>query len=195
MLIEHYKEVSNRKWMLVFYHKFVKNEDLFKNKTEALFSNTENKYSILSKINPSFRINGRYEFLLEYPRFQGYFNHWSQRINPINAQPNEDNGYKPINISWTNQSWHGLALSSTSNTLIDGSPYNETWFYSIGSITNWGNTIPSYVDLYLFPESERSKYITTEVMLWIRVYSEQSKCLHQKSYLNMVYFIIYLVVS
>ena len=176
MVIEHYKEASNRRWILVFYHNFSSDKDLFKNKTEALLTNQENKFSILGKIKPSFRINGRYEFLLEYPGIEGYFNHWSQTKNPVNAKPNEENGYKPINVSWEGLSWHGLSLSSSEGTLIDGSPYSGGWFYSIGLMKNWFNMIPSFVDFPSLPEKEKEKYRTTQVKLWIRIYSEQSKC-------------------
>lgn len=194
MPIEHYKEVSNRRWLLVFYHNFNKTEDLFKNKSEAILTNQENKYSILGKIKPSFRIKGRYEFLLEYPKFEGYFNHWSQTKNPVLAKPNEDNGYKPINISWTDNGWHGLAVSSSSCTFIDGSPLRDDWFYSIGLMCNWNNAIPSYIEIGPMSAEEKEKYRTKQVKLWIRIPSEQSKC-HRRDTFAHSYLFVALVIT
>ena len=174
----HYKSFKGRKWLLVFYHKLESDENLFASNEEALFTSQENKYSILKIIDSSFAVHGKYEFLLEYPKFKNEYNHWTQTVNPIKAQSNADNGYKPIHISWSSCGWHGLALtssSSSSNAFIDGSPFeDDTWFYAIGQKTNWHDSIPSF-------KEEIKKYATNEVKLWIRVSREQSKCPQRRS--------------
>ena len=118
--MDNFKVFNNRKWLLIFHHKYEAEKDLFKNEKEVLSSKTENKFSILGSIDKTFRINRKYEFLLEYPGREGY-NQWTQTKNPIFAEHMKENGYKPISISWNNLSWHGLSRSSATNqTFIHG---------------------------------------------------------------------------
>ena len=176
MTIDHYKEALGRKWILVFYHKYENSGDLFVNNDEALNTNQANKYSILGKINKGFRNNGKYEFLLEYPKFPEEYNHWTQTKNPINAQPNTENGYKPIKVSWTGEDWHGLSLSSSTSSFIDGSPFSDFWFYAIGQKGNWADAIAAFKDIKGLNETDKNKYLVYEVKLWIRIDFGRSTC-------------------
>ena len=196
MTIDHYKERLGRQWILVFYHKYESSSDLFVSDEEALDTKQTNKYSILGKIDYHFRIKGKYEFLLEYPKFPEDYNHWTQTKNPIHAQHDTENGYRPIKVSWTDCSWHGLSLSSsTSTTFIDGTPFAGGWFYSIGLKESWFDSIPAFIDLYGLSELDKSKYIVHEVKLWIRINSEQSKCYCHRKITPIVSIIISMLIS
>ena len=190
-----YKEIFNRKWILVFYHKFENDQDLFKSKEEALQTNQPKKYSILGKIDTRYAISREYEFLLEYPKFAGYYNHWAQTKNPIFANAKQDNGYREINISWNENYWKELALSSSGYTLIDGSPYDDTWFYSIGLYDNWRDAIPANIELGNYPENQRKKYTVREALLWIRILFRDSKCYCRTHFINLFPFSLILLLS
>ena len=128
------EELRNISWTLIFHHNV--SGGFFKTHKEALFSFKPDKYSILGYIDDSFKINDKFEFVLIYPENPGY-NHWTQKINPIHAQPNENNGYEEINCSWKSNSWKGLSISSYSpSTFLDGSPFVSSCFYAIGQIHN-----------------------------------------------------------
>ena len=190
-----YKDIFNIKWKLVFYHKFENNADLFKDEAEAKQTNQAKKYSILGKIDSRYQINKEYEFLLEYPKFAGYFNHWAQTKNPIYANANEDNGYRAINVSWTENDWRGLAKSSSGNTYIDGSPFNSSWFYSIGLYNNWKNAIPANLELGNYEESQKENYTVREVLLWIRILSRESKCYCRTHSISLITYALVLMIS
>ena len=152
---------TNNSWVLIFHHDSSKG--FFSSKKEARYSLNPHKFSLLSRLNEGFKIEGRFEFLLKYPQFTGQ-NHWTQTVNPVEAQPNEDIGYEGINISWSINYWGGLALSSTERTLIDGSPYADTWFYAIGTVSSsYPNQIPGPYWEY------QGVSVINMVDLWIRV--------------------------
>ena len=52
-------------WELIFFHNS-SNYEYFETE-EAYFCNETNKFSIIGLIDDSFRYNGYYEYLLEYP--------------------------------------------------------------------------------------------------------------------------------
>ena len=124
--------VFNNSWSLVFHHEY--DAGLFRSKRDALFSTKKGRFSVLGKINENFKVNGKFEFLLEYPPFSGY-NQWYQTINPIHAKPNEENGYEEISCTWKVNEWHGLSLSNNTFCLIDGSPFGDTFFTRLDSFT------------------------------------------------------------
>ena len=122
--------------MLVFYHNATGGH-LFSNESEAIHTDSFQKYSVLDKINTDFLINGKYEFLLEYPGINGY-NRWRQSLNPLHdIEQNgcQAKGYEPIQVQWTVKSFGGLVRSSqVANNLIDGSAgVLDHWWYSIGN--------------------------------------------------------------
>ena len=126
-----YVEVDSS-WFLIFRHNITEG-GVFKSKEEAKFSLKKGKFSLLSKVDDSFKVEDKFEFLLRYPPYDGY-QHWTQKTNPLYSPPGVENHYAPIQCSWSDSSWHGLSLSSDANTLIDGSPFDNTWFYSIGMV-------------------------------------------------------------
>lgn len=156
-----YPKVFNDSWFLIFHHDAT--HGMFHSKEQAKYSLDPNKFSLLKRIDDSFKIDGSFEFLLMYPNLTGQ-NHWRQTVNPIHAEPNQENGYQEVNVSWKSNNWHGLAVSNLRQTYLDGSPFNgSTWFYSIGT-TKYLNhvTIPG-------PEWSAGGKDFYEVNLWIRI--------------------------
>ena len=132
------KNFLDLNWLLIFYHDS-HGAQFFKEK-EAHYNIQKNKFSLFDKINDSFKIVNEsnihvYEFLLEYPEIDG-FNRWQQVLFPSDPRTRSESiGYNPLNISWTDTNFEGMALSSaTSLTFIDGSPKDRnTWHFAIGS--------------------------------------------------------------
>jgi len=161
------KEEYNAKWMKIFYH-YSGSGDYFANNIEALNSNTSNKFSILNKLNEKYQVNGKYEFLLQYPEVSG-FNRWKQSYLPyddIEILGNKAIGYEPVSISWSERKWGGLVRSNyPDRTTIDGSAGHSNWYYSIGTIKDewWPKKIPGPAIDYDNP------YYVERVSLWIRV--------------------------
>jgi len=147
------KEAYGRKWLKIFYHDTMTGI-YFDSFSHAMFSQDPNRYSIFSLITSSFKTEGYYEFLLEYPELSG-FNQWRQNNLPWQEEkiPSQiAGGYTPISISWNSSYWGGLVRSNDyhttvygSITLLDGSPGTDLWYYAIGCINpsvHWHPNMP-----------------------------------------------------
>ena len=156
------KSTYDAHWLKIFYHNS-SNGVYFNNSNDSIFIDTKQKYSILQKIDDSFKYNNKFEFLLEYPELSGY-NRWRQNINPINDIEklgiSPANGYEPVQISWNLSIWGGLVKSIYTCSLLDGSVGATTWWFSIGCYYGcWtGEKFPG-------PNSIE----VTQVYLWIRI--------------------------
>ena len=145
-------------WVLVFLHD--SSTGLYYSNTEVLSTSSQYKYSILNYLE-DFKYQGVWEFLLEYPELQGY-NRWNQSSNPTKSTSVTD--YNPIHITWDINDWNGLALSSTSNTFIDGSPTSNSFFYSIGLYRQWRESIPGPYNI-----TDDEYEAIHKVLLWARI--------------------------
>jgi len=146
-------------WLKIFYHNSA-GSVYFSSRSEALYTIGTKKYSILNKLNASFKVDGVYEFLLEYPEKTGY-NRWRQAKLPMNnpeVTGKTAEGYTPIHIDWDGMYWGGLVLSSNTNTLLDGSSGTTHFWYSIGETSN------SYKPNFPGPAT-----VVNQCYLWIRV--------------------------
>ena len=153
--------------ILVFFHNAT-NGIRFNDFEEAKRCNAKDKYSALYKISPSYRVNGKYEFLLEYK--EGFV-HWRQSNNPLHETEQGTasvKGYYFVNKSVkTLGAFGGLARTNAQNlgcisTLLDGITRDSNWWYSIGTIHScesmWNdNVIPGPIQSVNY------------VKLWIRV--------------------------
>lgn len=142
-------------WILIFHHDST--FGMFSRYSEARYSMNKNKFSVIGRIDDSFKINEKFEFMLKYPNISGQ-NHWTQTVNPIHAQPNV-----LVNDTWFSNNWHGLSLSNDKeSTFIDGSPFNsDTCYYAIGCM---------YKSLYIpGPEWSLEGKQFTQVDLYIKV--------------------------
>ena len=139
----------------------------FKNDYECLFSNEENKYSLLGYINDQFRVQGSFVFLLEYPETPCHY-FFSQEVNPIFTTPDNVEGFTPYSSNCSsNLKFIGLNRNNYQNAAyLDGIVTNPSnswyWFFGIGQKTTWGghDQIPGYISSY--------SPIILEVNLWMQ---------------------------
>ena len=93
----HITKKNGINWLLIFYHN-TKNQDYFVVESLFLFSNTPTMFSLWGLITEEFKIDGYYEFLLEYPDYDG-FNQWKQSKFPLDVQEvNEEILITPSNV-------------------------------------------------------------------------------------------------
>lgn len=139
------------------------------NFSHAINCDSENMYSILHMLNDKYKINGKFEFLLEYPELGGC-NRWKQSLNPLFDTDDSAQavGYEGINISWSVTQWGGLVRSSQKSfTVLDGSCGSVNWHYAIGVYkgNSYSNTqCPPLGDCFPGPSS-----INRVVLLWVRI--------------------------
>ena len=137
------KIFSNDLFVRIFYHnvEIDHGDDTFFNEKDIIFSNKKHKFCVISSIIDEFKIDGKYEFIIEYPNDE--LLRWQQTTKPLDSVT--DTGYTPINVPYSGFS--GLAKSSDrEETFIDGSPGNSinNWYFAIGSKRAWMDGIPPY---------------------------------------------------
>ena len=161
--IKIYARKYDANWLLLNYINIAKSP-LWESLQQANYSIEKYRYSILSLMDNSYKINNNeFEFLLEYPDLKGY-NRWYQQSNPLEEYegnspgPKSARGYREHTITYNNGYWGGLVRSSDPGTLLDGSTYHHYTFYSIGSTYFHNGGIPAYYDVAVL-----------ETSLWVRV--------------------------
>ena len=160
------KEFDGNLFVRVFYHsiKANKGEDAWFNTKDIIFSNKKHKFSVIPSLIYDFRINEKYEFIIEYPNEEHYV-HWRQATNPIENVSSVS--YEPLNDYFP--TFQGLARSShTDCTFIDGTPgfTRNYWHYSIGAMTAHEGLIPSPLKI---DGTKVIACLTDEVTLWMKV--------------------------
>ena len=159
-----YMLMLNRLWLQVFYHNCTYG-DYFTSLDQVRDSHTARKFSILGSIGTSFKIKGKYEFLLDIPGMPG-FNQWRQSVFPFDAQVTstaESNGYEPVKLSWRGAFVNGIGLTNSGCSYLDCSAGNNSaWWFPIGCIKYY--TIPNTMPLI-----SSIDYQGPEIRLWIRV--------------------------
>ena len=163
-----YKLERNSIWLLLFHHDVTIGEFFYSRaESKKCFNYTKGKYSILYTLNNEYRINEKFEFLLEYPEINKS-NQWRQSNNPLHQTfvGNENvTGYEPINIQLSESHWHGLhKVNNEQVTLLAGS-YNGDWFYSIGTVSK------EFSPCFPGPGT-KSKIVS----LWVKIRGEPNKC-------------------
>ena len=182
-------------WLLIFDNTIENKSDLFTGSKEVLYSNTERKFSRLGFATAhrrNFLISGKYEFIMDYPNDNQTY-HWTQTVFPTLAKPSQENGFIGIDPQSAPNNWHGLALSNSSATMLDGSPFRSTWFYPIGQYNYYA---PNGNINYCIPNTQSGHICVSRVLLWIKlnIYSLDHTC-HRKlrynsfSLLNMLMII------
>ena len=102
-------------------------------------------YSILDQMDEIASAD-HFEFRMLWPDNTISINHWTQTSNPLLSSNVED--YTAIDIGCLTNGWRGLALSSSPNSLIDGTEGVDEW-YGIGTLSGGiqnGCGTGSYVD-------------------------------------------------
>lgn len=152
------KSFGGARWARIFYHNNKKGTVLFTSLAECKNIQTADKYSRLGLLDSgnTYKINGKYEFLLQYPIDDpSHYNRWKQTNAPQNEfitrseTGGQVTGYEAVHIDWTSNYWGGLERNNTSTTSysptwLDGSVGHGNWFYAIGSASTHGRGIPSY---------------------------------------------------
>ena len=153
------KKFMNAKWLRVLHHNTLGGTLFWNAKAQVLTEggyDSIHKQSILYNLEKYKNKSGQYEFLLEYSDIEGY-NRWIQTSNPVTTS--EDvTGYKEVKTYWTKGNWYGLALSTSSGTVIDGNK-GSSWWYAVGAISAHQNGVPA-------ANSTISKGTTS---LWVRI--------------------------
>ena len=105
---------------------------LFNSIEDAKYYNSVHRFSILSLIDDSYKVNNLYEMLIEYPQIP-FYTRFTQVTNPNTNTTNT--GFK--HISGQNVSnFQGLARSAdVTETYLDGTPsvYTPDWWFAIGT--------------------------------------------------------------
>lgn len=165
------KSFDGARWARIFYHNNRNGTVLFTSLAECKNTQTADKYSRLGLLDSgdTYKINGKYEFMLTYPIDDpGHYNRWKQTNAPQNEYNTQTTsgtqvtGYEAVHIDWTNNHWGGLErnksdVSSINPTWLDGSVGHGNWFYAIGSSAIHARGIPSYSST------------PSVVELWIRI--------------------------
>ena len=162
---KYYRIINESIWMLIMRHN-CENGDKYKGNKALYNTRNLNKYSVISKINPNtMKINGKYEFLAEYPNYQKGYNHWRQTNNPIHEEETATNvsGFEPIHTDIYNWFWCGLSKSSNTNTLLDGTNIKGNWNYAFGTYVLYDEYVPTNID-----------HGTKDLFLWLKLPSISS---------------------
>ena len=157
-------------WLLIFHHN-ITGPVHFANEDEALNCHEFQKYSILSSISDDMKINGKFEFMLQYGSSKTKFNWWLQDKNPLHeSEEGKDkaDGFIAKQLDYNVKNFGGLAKTSLKyqgciNCLLNGLFDDSLWYYGIGQYKScyedWQDSIP--VD-----EFGKGEQI---VDLWLRV--------------------------
>ena len=154
----------NALWLLLLHHNSIEG-GFFKNKEEAKFSLNKSRYSIISKLNEISKIDGKYEFLLEYPISNyGKYNRWTQSNDPLletcprgTTQNVTGFEYSHLDFNSADCRFGGLRTHPDS-TLLSGQSYCNSWNFAIGATSKeFSPSIPG-----------NCKSIK-EVNLWVRI--------------------------
>lgn len=158
-------------WARIFYHNVDEGAVMFDSVSEALNTQTTNKYSRLYLISDDTTFKGqdnKYEFMLCYPNNTTEYNRWKQSNAPQNiytgtGQGSTVPGYEAVHIDWSGDSWGGLerndsSTSSITYTYIDGSVGFGNWWYAIAPIQPYEVGMPG-------PQYS----VWSCVELWVRV--------------------------
>lgn len=167
-----YRTFRNIEWLKVFYQNFNSGVG-FSTAKDALLCNEEDRYSILSELNDSLKLNNKkYEFILYYPELDVY-NRWRQTNNPIDEYEATGkttvDGFHPIHTGAKINEWGGLARSNGTNAaLLNGTPGqigSGSWWLAIGVVTgaSFYNSIKTFYNIPAHNTGVNISY------LWIRV--------------------------
>lgn len=140
---EQIKTAYGAQWKEMQYLNIAKSGSTFFTTSNVLDCNDYYRYSKLGQLETYRGDDGKFEFLLELPDYDGY-NRWKQTTNPVTTLESIT-GYTPIQISFSTNGWNGIAKSNSGACLIDGNVGSGNWFYGIGQYAIWLGGIPANV--------------------------------------------------
>ena len=168
-------DLINKSLIKVFYHDTTTG-DWFK-KDELYFAKSENKLNLLGNITDNHRIDGYYEFILDYGHTQIS---WKQKKN-IKDTTKDDTRETIGFVSNGLYSFGGIVKSKASdNTLYDGMPkdvHPTYWHFSLGILKKYysdTNAAPGlwYSDSLITRE--------TKMTLWMRANNPKKICIEKQ---------------
>ena len=182
--------LSGAQWLRVFYHKPGGAMTCFASESEFLNVNEHNKFSILSEIDESYKINGKYEFLIYYPEINKY-NWWRQSLLPMDDPENpksyQAKGYENVTIMLNSTCWGGLVNStipyreaSRVQSYLDGCVGDQHYWFAIG-LRYPSQRVPSNEEQWV-----------SDVSLWIRIVGVDHKMFITNNLIIKFNFILYL---
>ena len=168
-------------YLLLFHHS-IRNLVVFANEDDFLYANDVDKYSLFGYLNNNFKTNeDAFEFILEYPD-TGKYGHWTQKINPLNAEANSN-----VNVSIKEDStWNledripfiGLHNSNQpSYSFLEGcnsiGNNGDEFYFSVGmKAISFYNSIPSYSSsVRVWEENLWIKITNPKILRKFRVFS------------------------
>ena len=183
------KIYDGKRWKKFFYHDTRKGEK-FLNYNEAINSSTNTKYSILYQLGENYRNTktGYFEFLLEYPGFEGS-NEWKQVVNPLNStnkMRSDSLSYVKTKLSWEENYFGGIKKSKLSDSAFECSDGSDKWWYAIGAYS-WHektNYIPGF-----------NTQLVQQVVFYVMIpdYNNQMySCVKKRKILKHLCFILFL---
>ena len=154
--------IQENNWYLVFRqtypYQWANNSPGLANFKLNVSDSSNDNYSIFHEIDNYRNSNNVYRFKYKDPG-TGRYNDWRQTSHPYNSA-NTASGYEAVKLNQsTNQSFGGLNKSSTSSTILDGSPNAGNWWYAVGSVSFHGGSYPglgyshSVIELYAMKEN------------------------------------------
>ena len=193
----HSKSVFGSKWILVYF--LNASELMFFDDDNILFSNLTSRYSVLGSLDDSYKNNGYFYFLLEYPELgDKKYIYWKQIMNPVHTELNDNIGYVPIKVpEFTRnekEDFKGLAKSAdSSDTFFDGSPGDKysSFYYSIGSKKSYRTDGKIPGPHYIVNNVET---IVSLVYLWVRAGSICSVNMKHFNHISVEFICVLLLV-
>ena len=169
-----YRFFNDKLWLLVFFHDISTTKEFFNNHYESLYffdDNKPNKFSIIGNITDYNKIDGSFEFFIEYDEKD--YVQWKQSHNPIIEEENSKKklvqGYEFINGIEDNE-FGGLArttfdIQGCLPSLLNGYINVVSWCYAIGMY--YENVCYGDYDHVTLPGIKHKRYHS--VSLWLRV--------------------------
>ncbi|MCP3978224.1 MAG: hypothetical protein GY716_02675 [bacterium] len=146
-------------WTLVFHHSaadgfFI---DVDTAREHSVQDPLSPRYSLLSRLEDFRSDDGNLELRLDWPGDPVWTgrNIWRQSSHPLDDIPVQ--GYVPIRIDYQLQGWNGLGFGNGTDSLLDGTAADGTFYYAVGTTTDWFGGIPG-------PDWPPA----TAVALWVR---------------------------
>ena len=178
-------------WLLVFHH--VASPVKF-NSSMCLHSDEEGKYNHFGSISNIFKINGYFEFILEYPGSREIT--WKQNVSPIDVTESnletDDIGLIITHNKNNLLRFRGL-MKSSSGACYDGDGSEIGYCkYSIGQISTAYDGIPGPV---FFDGSQETWSTENWVKVWIRVPAGKFTCRQNKYHNNNTFLILTVFIS
>lgn len=182
--------IDKRQWKKVFYHDL--STGIYFNDNEYYYANAPNKLNLLGNVTEKDKINGYFEFALEYEEYSMLF-YWKQTKNIVETTASDtstDLGY----VGSIGKYFGGMAKSDTSFCLYDAllpSIRSNNWWFALGAKTYWNseNKFPGPIFWY----TDDQYVAVSKVALYIKK-RRSNLCISKQMCRNSKYIANFLLV-